>query len=366
MRIKKLFFRNFRNLSEVHIDPDSKINVVWGNNAQGKTNFLEGIYLLGNGKSFRPAKNNQLIENGAGHSLLSGTICKNRVDNRIDLLVDRQGKKFRINKKIISSVDEIVTLNRQIMFSPQDVGIAGGAPAGRRNIIDRAIFLSRPSYLKNVQDYNRQLKHRNKLLKLNVESSQITVWTEKLVQAGAAIRCQRSDFVRSFQPYLKKSHAGLSAQREEADILLYRGRNGLDSSVEELTRDIQKLHARERHLGMTLAGPHRDDPEFHVDGLDLSLYGSQGQQRSFILAFKTALVNYLEDTIGASPILLLDDITSELDKQRKESFMNYLLERGGQVFITTTDLASLLPAGLREASYYKVHNGRIFNEASVN
>ncbi|MFO7983275.1 MAG: DNA replication/repair protein RecF [Desulfuromonadales bacterium] len=366
MIIKKLVLRNFRNLSEVDIDTDSKINVVWGNNAQGKTNFLEGIYLLGNGKSFRAAKNDQLIENGEGHSLLSGTICKNRVESRVDLLIDQQGKTFRINKKIISSVDEIVALNRQIMFSPQDVGIAAGAPAGRRNIIDRAIFLSRPSYLKKVQDYNRQLKHRNKLLKMNVDSSQLKVWTDNLAQTGAAIRCQRSDFVRSFKTYLQKSHAGLSAQSEEADILLHQGSSGLESSVEELTRDIQTLHDRERHLGITLAGPHRDDPEFHVDGLDLRVYGSQGQQRSFILAFKTALVNYLEDTIGALPILLLDDITSELDKQRKESFLNYLLERGGQVFITTTDLASLLPAGLPEASYYKVHNGRIFNEAGVN
>lgn len=158
----------------------------------------------------------------------------------------------------------------------------------------------------------------------------------------------------------------MSAQREEADILLSQGNNGLESSVEELGRDIKKLHGRERHLGITLAGPHRDDPQFHVDGRDLRSYGSQGQQRSFILAFKTALVNYIEDKIGASPILLLDDITSELDKQRKESFLNYLLERGGQVFITTTDLSSLLPAGLPEASYYKVDNGRIFTEASVN
>jgi len=366
MRFKKLVLRNFRNLSEVDIDPAPKLNVIWGNNAQGKTNFLEGIYLLGNGKSFRTAKNDQLIGNKTAHSLLSGIICKNRVDNRIDLLIDPEGKKFRINKKIISSVDEIVAINRQIIFSPQDVGIAGGPPAGRRNIIDRAIFLSKPSYLKKVQDYNRQLRHRNKLLKMNKESSQITIWTEKLVQAGAAIRCQRSDFVDSFRPYLRKSHAGLSAHKEEADILLPRRSSSLESSVEELTRDIKKAHARERHLGVTLAGPHRDDPEFHVDGMDLRLYGSQGQQRSFLLAFKTALVSFLEDTIGASPILLLDDITSELDKQRKESFLSYLLDRGGQVFITTTDLSSLLPAGLPEASYYKVDNGRIFTEASVN
>ncbi|NIQ93036.1 MAG: DNA replication/repair protein RecF [Desulfuromonadales bacterium] len=366
MKFKALAFRNFRNLDDVEVEASPGLNVIWGDNAQGKTNFLEGIYLLGNGKSFRTARNEQLIGHGATHSRLSGKIFANRVDNTIELQIDAQSKRFSINNKGIGSVDEIIALNRQILFFPEDVAIARGSPSGRRNLIDRAIFLSRPAYLRQVQDYNRLLRHRNQLLKENAESPQMTVWTEQLARSGAAIRCRRREFVASFQGYLRQAHARLSAHREEADILLPSGSGDLQTATEELAQDLQRLGGREARLGMTLAGPHRDDPQFHVDGLDLRRYGSQGQQRSFILAFKTALVNFLEDAIGASPILLLDDITSELDRQRKESFLGYLLDRGGQVFITTTDLASLLPEGLPGAAYYKVDKGRIFTEERVN
>lgn len=366
MKFTSLVFKSFRNLGETTVEPAPGLNVVWGDNAQGKTNFLEGIYLLGNGKSFRAARNEQLIGHGSTGSHLSGTVRANRVDSRIELRIDEQGKKFRVNAKSVGSMDEIVALNRQILFFPEDVAIARGLPAGRRNLIDRAIFLSRPAYLGQVQDYNRLVRQRNRLLKEGAAGDQIDAWSQKLASVGASIRCERHRFIEAFAANLYRAHARLSAHREEADILLPKGQEDSGAAAEQLAQELRRAGERERRLGMTLAGPHRDDPRFQVDGLDLRRYGSQGQQRSFILAFKTALVDYLEDITGATPILLLDDITSELDRQRKESFLDYLLGRGGQVFITTTDLASLLPQRLPEARYYRVDRGRILTEEGAN
>lgn len=341
------------------ISPYPGINVIWGDNAQGKTNILEGIYLLGNGKSFRTSINSRLIGEGSDRATIEGTVECNRVKNKISLGISPKGKTISLNEKEHKGAADIVATNRQVLFSPEEIALVKGPPLGRRNLIDRAVFLTDPSYLRRVQEYNRNLKQRNRLLKEGAKPVLLDPWTEGLVETGAAVRQFRFRFIQTFLPLLEEAYEHIAGDGESAAIDLPCCGETEDETAQLMREELHRHGAREHKIGSTLAGPHRDDPVLRLDALDIRHYGSQGQVRSFILAFKAALVRHLEQRTGARPILLLDDITSELDNRRKEKFFNFLLERQGQVFVTTTDPKALLPTGMPKARYFKVEQGRV-------
>jgi len=359
MNIQRLFLKDYRNIEKVVFEPDQKFNVLWGNNAHGKTNFIESIYLLGNLRSFRNSRNDDLIRHNADEARIVGDLTTRGVRHRIELSITKAVKNGKVDGKEIRKVGLFMGYLRPVLFSPEEVSLIKGYPSGRRSLLDRALFQSDPSFLERAQDYDRTLRQRNQLLREKKTEREIAPWTEQLIFAGARIRLDRQNYLSRILPLLKETYRNISGGAESAD-LQYPGYATNEEEVRSaFEQELNRVHHRERDSGLTLAGPHRDDLSFFVDGRPLRVFGSQGQQRSFMLAFKTAQIMDLECEIGESPILLLDDMTGELDRHRQGYFFRFLLERRGQVFITTTDIRPLQKEGLKHARFYRVADGVI-------
>jgi DNA replication and repair protein RecF len=359
--IKRLFLNNYRNIKKITIEPSPEFNVLWGDNAQGKTNFLESIYLLGNLRSFRSSRNDELINHNSPGCHISGEVISQDVRRQLDLTIYGSGKTAKIDGKDIKNAACFMGFLRPILFSPEEVSLIKGNPAGRRALIDRAIFQSDPSFLAKAQLYERCLRQRNRLLKDAKKDLELTPWTEQLIAAGAQIRFERHRYLERLTPLLRETYSTIAGGREEADLQYTTAAGDMEHLQRSLRLDLARNRERELILGQTLAGPHRDDPLFLVDGRPLRMFGSQGQQRSFMLAFKTAQIMDLENNRGEAPVLLLDDMTGELDRQRQGFFFNFLLERRGQVFITTTDIQTLQQEGIKNAHFFHVSQGHIQN-----
>ena len=235
--------------------------------------------------------------------------------------------------------------------------VNGSAPAGRRSLLDRAILQTDPAYLDRVQDYDRILRQRNQLLKQQVDDQQLAPWTAALVRTGSRIRQNRLAYLARFLPRLCQAYREITAGSESADLKYSVEENSIEALSGYLEEALQRLAPREKKLGLTLAGPHRDDLDFLVGERSLRSFGSQGQQRSFLLAFKAAQV--MEKEMRDPPVLLLDDLASELDLRRQEGFFNFLLQRNGQIFLTSAQQTLLTDAVRQKASYYKVDQGTV-------
>lgn len=359
MHLSRLVLRNYRNIESLDIDPDKDFNILWGNNAQGKTNILEAIYLLANLKSFRGSRNEELIRYGNELCQASGEVIASGVRRKIAISVDRHGKKARLDGKTPQSSVEFFGHLRPVLFSPEEVGLMRGSPAGRRGLIDRAIFQCYPNFLSLFQEYGQYLKNRNKCLKEAQRENDIFPWTEGLIRTGSRLRLERIRYIRRLIPLFKEAYQSISEGKEEADIHYPFGETSEQALQEQLRQELARSKEREYRLGQTLAGPHRDDPLFLIDGHPVRLYGSQGQQRSFVLAFKTAQIMDLESILGEPPVLLLDDMTGELDRRRQGYFFRFLLQQKGQVFITTTDIQPLIREGIQGGRFFRVENGNL-------
>jgi DNA replication and repair protein RecF len=359
MRLEQLTLCNYRNIGQADLTPDPGFNVLWGDNAQGKTNLLEAIYLLGHLRSFRGSRGEELVQQGKTAGRVKATVTSLEVRRQVELTLGGEGRSARIDGKEVRSPGLFMRSVRPVLFAPEEVTLVKGYPAGRRALLDRAIFQGDPNYLERAQLYARCLRQRNQLLRLGRADAEIEPWTEQTVQAGARLRSDRLCYLERLLPLLRETYRQISGDREEAELLYPAAEGGEAEQATALRRDFERLHQRERAFGQSLAGPHRDDPLFLVDGKPLRLYGSQGQQRSFILAFKTAQVIDLERRLGEPPVLLLDDMTSELDRRRQGFFFRFLLERRGQVFITTTDPHILRAEGVRRARFFRIEGGAL-------
>ncbi len=359
MNLENLSLTNFRNIDQAVLTPAPQFNVFWGDNAQGKTNLLEAIYLLATLKSFRSAKNEDFIRHGKVDCRIAAEVCSLKVRHRMDLSITSQGKSPRIDAKEARYPERYLGLLHPVLFSPEEVGIVKGFPAGRRALLDRAVFQTDQDFLLLARNFSRCLKQRNQLLKNGTSSKTLEPWSEQLIQAGARLRQARTIYLNRMVPLLHETYRSISGDKEQADLQYPGAGEDLQELENSLRADLQRCADRELRQGITLAGPHRDDPQFLIDGRSLRLYGSQGQQRSYMLAFKTAQIMDLEQRTGQQPVLLLDDMTSELDRRRQGFFFRFLLERRGQVFITTTDVQPLLNEGLHQARFYRVENGSL-------
>ena len=357
MILKKLWLKDFRNIPEACINPDPVFNIFWGNNAQGKTNILEAIYLLGALKSFRLARSEEMIRKGSRQSLVKGETESGGVNQELQISLDYSGKKPLLNGKQVNQASKFFRCLRPILFAPEEVALIKGAPAGRRSLLDRAIFQTDPGYLTIAQDFDRILRQRNRLLKERCKPAELVPWTAALVRTGALIRHQRYMFLKRLVPLFRTSYQQICAGAEEADLLYPEGGVDIAGLEETLFRSTERSAETERQAGITLTGPHRDDPCFTINGLPVRQFASQGQQRSLLLAFKTAQIIDLEKITGEPPILLLDDLTGELDQNRQKYFFNFLLQREGQVFMTTTDPGPLQSEGFSQARTFEVKAG---------
>jgi DNA replication and repair protein RecF len=340
----------FRNLTSVVIEAHPRFNVIAGDNAQGKTNLLEAIYLVGTLRSFRAARTEELVGFGASETQVRARVEKAGTVRLLEVRVTPGHKTARIDGKGTRAPDYFGGMN-VVLFQPDDLRLPRGSPLGRRRFLDRAIFSERPAYLGEAQTYERVLRSRNALLRgpSPIRPELIEVYDEQLAKAAAPIVLSRRAMTAALAPraaeaFSRLTRAGKPLRLEYRPALIERGaaadQIGSAREIEEAMR--QQLvadHRRDQARGATSAGPHTDDLELVLDDREAQKYASQGQLRALVLSLKIAEIEHLTERLGDAPILLLDDVSSELDATRNAQLFEYLDAHLGQVFITTTDPA---------------------------
>ncbi len=359
MILNNLKLRCYRNLVEVNLAWNEHFNVIYGQNAQGKTNLLEAIYLLGHLKSFRSARGQELIEHTAETAWIGAVVNKGKVIHQLEIGLQKNGRNPKVDGKTVKKLSHFLGYLRTVLFTPEELINIKGFPAGRRALLDRAILQNEPAYLDRVQEYDKVLKQRNQLLKQQADETELVPWTEALIRSGSRIRYDRKKYLQRLQPLLCQVYKEITGGTETAGLNYSVEQNSLEELTEHLAATFERLASREKKLGLSLAGPHRDDLTFLVDERSLRAFGSQGQQRSFLLAFKAAQVMDLEEQLKEPPVLLLDDLASELDIRRQEGFFNFLLNRRGQVFMTSAQHPLLAEQVRQTASFFKVDQGLV-------
>ncbi|MDT8420920.1 MAG: DNA replication/repair protein RecF [Desulfuromonadales bacterium] len=357
MYIEKIKIDNFRNIINEEIIPSTGINLIIGKNAQGKTNFIESIYVVSNLKSFRGKKLSEIINNNSEKTKIGILFKKNKVSNYLDFEIKNDEKNIYLNKKKANNLSETLGFLDTVLFYPDDIFIVKGSPSLRRSLLDRAIFQTDNKYLPLFQNYLRCLRQRNAALKRTDIPAE--VWDDKFTDLATKIIFHRLAYIERINGILVNLFNEVYRCRESVRIKYPALAEDPQSCRLKMAERLAVNRDKERVYGVTLTGPHRDDPQFLLDGKALSLYGSQGQQRSFMLAFKTAQIIDFKQHRGIRPVLLLDDMTSELDEDRKDSFFESLLNQAGQVFVTSTDTGLLSHKRFSGASFFKVENGGI-------
>jgi len=349
MRLEALRVQQFRNLSRVEIEPHERFNIFSGANGQGKTNLLEAIYLLSAVRSFRARRNASMVEFGADTATLEARVDRGGHERIVRIEIGDSGKDVFLNDSPVRRLSEFFGTVNVVKFGPEDLSILKGSPSERRDFLDEAIFNAHPAYRTEIDHYEEVRKQRNALLKDDEpDRALLSVYDEQLVQYGADLVARRIDFIDRFRPVLRSVFreifdAALDANveydmkwvdRSEAPRRPPRERDEVESVLESA---LERTAETERERGYTLVGPHRDDLYATLEGRDVTVYGSQGQQRAFVLAMKIAVIRYLKEHFHFAPILLLDDVSSELDRERNRSLFQFLRSSSeGQVFITTT------------------------------
>jgi DNA replication and repair protein RecF len=350
----------------IRIDPGERFNLLHGFNGQGKTNLLEAIYLLGNPRSFRNARLAEYIRHGRTQAVVYGEVESGGIVSQIRLSLETAGRRVEIDQKGIKRASDLHGKLNAVVFSPDDTSMVKSGPEARRRYLDRAVYTGDIGYLHCWHDYHRTLKQRNHLLK-SPDKSGLDVWTEKLAEAGAEVIERRHCYVKLLDTQLQRHYATISGGAETAGISYHpEGIQATDrDNVRcELLQLFQKHRKSDERYGTTTAGPHRDDLTFCLDGRPLKAFGSQGQQKSFILALKMAEMENLQSIFNEPPLLLLDDMSSELDSQRNNNLMDFLTIRDIQVFITTTQPSSAITAAKAHCSVFRVENGNLTSEGS--
>ena len=360
MVIKSLKLKNYRNYELLNLTFDPKTNILYGDNAQGKTNILEALYLSGTTKSHRGTKDRDLIQFGREESHLETVVEKNGVLFQIDMHLKKNSPKgIAINKIPIRRAGELFGIVHFVFFSPEDLNIIKEGPAGRRRFIDLELSQLDKVYLSNLSNYNRIINQRNSLLKEIVYQKDLIdtldIWDMQLAEYGTKIIERRKKFIDEVNRIIGGIHEKLTGGRENIE-LSYESSAG-ELSMEEMLR---KNRERDIRFKSTSAAPHRDDLCFRVGDLDIRKFGSQGQQRTAALSLKLSEIELVKMLIHDTPILLLDDVLSELDKNRQ----NYLLDsiHDIQTVITCTGLDEFVNHRFSINKIFYVKNGTVAKE----
>lgn len=336
MKIKQLKLRNYRNYDLLEIDFEESTNIFYGDNAQGKTNILESIYLCGTTKSHRGTKDRDLIKFGQKEAHIEAIVEKKGVSFQIDIhLKNNSPKGIAINKIPIRRASELFGVVNIVFFSPEDLNIIKNGPAERRKFIDMELSQLDKVYLSDLSNYNRIINQRNKLLKDVYDRKDLMetldIWDLQLVNYGNKIIKRRKLFISQLNEIVRKVHEQLTGGKENLQIYY-------EPSVSDIDFEKVLFKNRDRDIKMksTSVGPHRDDICFIADGLDIRKFGSQGQQRTAALSLKLSEIEIVKKVINDTPILLLDDVLSELDKHRQNYLLNSICHI--QTLITCTGL----------------------------
>lgn len=361
MKINNIEIQNFRNLENLKTDFDD-VNIIYGENAQGKTNLLEAVYLLTGSKSFRGVKDSQLVQFNKDFSKIKADFYSNKREQYAEILIKNK-RSVTLNgiKKSVPAMlgDEI----KAVIFSPVHLSMVKDGPAERRKFIDHALFQLNSNYKNALKEYNRCLTQRNIVLKDMQQYGGLDdilyVWNINFAKTGAKIIFQRKKYIEALLPYAKEIFKGLSLGKEDLDLVLKGSFDyeGLDvKEIEEkLLEKLEKSKAVDILNKNTSVGAHRDDLEIYINGREARIFGSQGQQRSCVIALKLAESSLLYEKTDIMPVALLDDVMSELDEKRQDYILNHIKDL--QVFITCCDKNTILR--LKKGKTIHLENGNI-------
>lgn len=366
MYLEKIILKNFRNYHLQEVDFSPGVNVFCGENAQGKTNLLEAIYVLGLGKSYRAFKEIELIKWNEKFFSVNGLV-KNRDKNFcLDIFYEKdRKKKIKINGQEEKKISSLLGILKLVIFSPADLQLIQGSPSERRKFIDREISQISPLYYHDLQQYNRLLYQRNNQLKRlyegNNELEVLRILDQTLVALGSRIIYKRLSCLKKLNLLAKLLHRRITAQEENLNLVYNSSLGRLEEkSEQEIAEDFFKALEEKRKeeiaRGSTLFGPHRDDFITLVNNYSVKNYGSQGQQRTAVLSLKLAELEFMKSESGEYPVLLLDDVMSELDAERREQLLQAVKNKI-QTFITTTDLHDFSLNFLKESKVRKIKKG---------
>ncbi len=356
MKVTRLAFRDFRNIERAEWEPDPQVTVICGENAQGKTNLLEGIWLFTGGRSFRGARDQEMVRFGAEKAALSADFFAEDRDQQADIEIERK-RCVTLNGIPQPAANRLTGRFCAVVFSPHHLTLVKGGPEERRRFLDAAICQVRPSYMSTLMRYGRVLAQRNALLKgwrQMPDEDGLSVWDERLAREGAEIRAKRVEYVSELSGYAAAVYEGLSGKREKLEVIYRGGETGSDhySAFRAKLCETRRAHIE---AGFTLCGPHRDDLDIMVGDLSARTFGSQGQQRSAVLSLKMAEASLLREKVREEPVILLDDVMSELDAMRQDYVANHLT--GWQVFITCCDRDAV--GRLLKGRVFEMVNGKL-------
>ena len=356
MILKKLELKNFRNYDNLELNFDKKINIFIGNNTQGKTNILESIYVLALTKSHRTNKDTYLIKQNSLFTKVIGSVEENSKSTNYEILINTEGKRVSINSNPLKKVSEYLSRINAIMFCPDDLEIIKGTPLNRRSFFNVEISGLSNNYVKYLSDYNKILKTTTE----KVDFDYFNIITDKLIMLNIQIYKERRDFVNKINKYIKTIYKDISGK--EDIVVKYDSFIDNEENDKYLYFQLQNKYEgsfnNELYQKVTLLGVHKDDFSIFIDGVKINNYGSQGQHRISILCLKLAEIEIYKNEYKKEPILLLDDIFSELDRIKKVNIINYI-KNDLQVFITSTDLDNIDKKIVKDADIFTIKEGKV-------
>lgn len=362
MQICSLKLINFRNYESLEIKFSNKTNIIYGQNGMGKTNLVEAIYMLALTKTFRYGQDDVVIKKGKNIAKVEGLI-KDNILNNYSIIVSETGKRVKIDNNKISKISDYITNINVILFSPDDLKIIKDTPSTRRKLLNIEISGINKYYLNYLNNYNKILKQRNAYLKSlygkNIDDNDyLTILTEQLIEYGSKIMLIREEFINSINNYICDIYKKIT---NKGHLKIAYKSEFLNKSPEKLLEMYKKNISREIFLGKTLFGIHHDDIEFIVDNEAVREYSSVGEQKNSVISFKLAEIKYIEEKLKKEPILILDDLFSEIDVEKINHILE-LINKDIQTFITTTEIDKVNVELIKSAKIFKCINGKIMEE----
>lgn len=355
MFIRSLTLQNYRNYENTKINFNDHINIIYGKNAQGKTNILEALYLCATSKSHRTSNVKELIKFNQDEGHVNVELVKDGHLEIIDVHLKKNNKKsIAVNKLPVRKFNELFGTMRIILFSPEDLGLIKNGPKDRRKFVDLELCQINPMYYHHLKNYYLVLKQRNNLLKMvkkNISlKDQLEGWDVQLIDHGKNIIKYRQNFIDDLNPFFTNKHNQIAGDVESC-IMIYEKNVELDEFQNKLMRQV----SYDISIGATSVGPHKDDIKFEINGVDIRKYGSQGQQRTAALALKLSEIEFIKENYDQTPILLLDDVLSELDEHRQSHLINYITDI--QTIITCTGIEDFVNSNIRIENTIHIKNG---------
>lgn len=368
MRIKRLKVENFRNLEKLDIEFSDGVNIIYGNNAQGKTNIIEAIYIFSFGKSFRANRDIELLKFDKEYFVSNIEIMKKDRELKMDFGFDKTSNKkmIKVNGVIQKKISDIIGKLNVVVFKPEDIKIVTDAPSVRRKYIDYLISSISKGYLENITKYKKVLEERNNLLKeikVKLKGNRVLekndedfldVYDKLLSKLNCEIYNERKRVIEKLNNYIYGIHLKLTENYINNEKLHIKYVSNVEEDIQKMYNDLIKSRLNDINKGYTSFGIHRDDYIISINSLDVSIYGSQGQKKSSIISLKLSELKVIEEVIGEKPVLLLDDYMSELDERRRLKFLDIIEDI--QIVITTTHKISI---DGKENTYFYVDNGKI-------